>query len=690
MKSLYFLLFFPFFAYAQLEQTGGQACRLGKISSLERQAANPKARLAYPGDASIDVTYYGLDLRLTANPAGLRGATTITLKSTTASLSSFFLDLNSTTSATGAGLRVDSVKAGAQKLTFQHAQNKLTITPQQPLTTGQALTLTVFYQGVPNGSAQGSFGFENHDTTTDPVIWSLSEPYGASDWFPCRDTPADKADSSSVRITAPAQFVSVSNGKLISTTTNTDGTRTYLWKNSYPIAQYLISIAVSNYTQYDTPFTYGNQTMPVTHYIYPENLDRVKANLALTPAILRLFTNEFGAYPFLREKYGHAEFPLRLGGMEHQTVSSMGIGSLTPDVIAHELAHQWFGDKITCRDWQNIWLNEGFASYAEALYAESVLKSNYLASMNTFFSYARTAKGSIYAQDISNTNSIFDYNRSYAKGASVLHMLRGVVGDSTFFRILRTYAATPSLAYQTAVTEDFQAVAQQVSGVNLDYFFKEWIYGEGYPAYKSTVTTNANTATVRLVQSNATATSPAFFTMPIQIKVQSAAGDTTLTVLNNQVDQTFALLARGAVTNVVVDPNNWILKTLSQTTTTAPPSTTTTSPPSTTTTSPPSTTTAPPSTTVVTAIIDPTAPMLRAYPNPTTETLTIDFSVPTAGPVTLSLTNLLGQRVRTTTPETLSTGDHSRTINLRGLPAGRYIVTVETPTGLLNQRVVVW
>ena len=408
------------------------------MRASERLVTNPRARLAYPGDASIDVTYYGLDLRLTTAPNNLRGAATITLKSTVASLTSFFLDLSTTTSATE-GIRVDSVKVGTQKVTFQHALNKLTITPPQPLANGQALTLTVYYQGVPSYEQQ-SFKFDKHENTTDPVIWSLSEPYGAYNWFPCRDTPADKADSSSVRITAPAQLVSVSNGKLISTTTNTDGTKTYFWKNSYPIAQYLISIAVSNYAQLETPFAYGSQTLPITHYIYPEDLPTVQASLNTTPAIMGLFTNRFGPYPFLREKYGHAQFAVKNGGMEHQTISSMGISSLTPYIIAHELAHQWFGDKITCRDWQNIWLNEGFASYGEAVYAELVGgQAGYQAYIASFMNGARLARGSIYVQNISGQQTlsdvfnIFDPNRSYAKGATVLHMLRGIVGDSTFY-----------------------------------------------------------------------------------------------------------------------------------------------------------------------------------------------------------------------------------------------------------------
>ena len=668
MRFIYFILFLPFFVQAQPDADGGQFCQAGKVRYFGQLANNPKARLAYPGDANIDVTYYGLDLRLTHTPNSLRGAATITLKSVTANLSSFFLDLNSVTATTGEGLRVDSVKVGNQKLTFQHAQNKLTITPPQPLTNGQALTLTVFYQGIPNSAANGSFSFGKHENTSDPVIWSLSEPYGASDWFPCRDTPADKADSSSVRITAAKQFVSVSNGILVNTTDNADGTRTYFWKNSYPIAQYLISIAMSNYERYDTPFTSGNQTLPITHYIYPEILPSVKTNLALTPGMIQLFTDRFGPYPFLREKYGHAQFAQGNGGMEHQTITSMEARALTPGVIAHELTHQWFGDKITCRDWQNIWLNEGFASYGEAIYAESTGgTTGYQSYMNSFMSSARNARGSIYVQDISNFNNIFNSNRSYAKGATVLHMLRGILGDAVFFQTLRTYVASPTVAYKTAVTEDFQAIAQQVSGKSLDYFFKQWIYGEGYPTYKATVSpgSTANTASVRLEQRNTTATNPTSFTMPVQLQLKSAAGDTTVTVFTDQADQMFTVPTRGAISGLVIDPNNWILKTVeSVSVVTSSPS-------------------------VVTAINEPSSGQLNVYPNPTTETVAVEFTLPAGGPATISLTNLLGQRIKTLNETTLSAGTHTRAINLHGLSAGRYTLIVETPSSRESRVILV-
>lgn len=660
MRFIYFLLLiFPVVVHAQVENDGGLSCQASKVRYLNRIAANPKARLAYPGDAAIDVTYYGLDLKLTHSPNYLIGATTITVRSKMANLSSFFLDLNSTTATTGQGLHVDSVKTGDQKLVFEHEQNRLYIALKQPAANEQAVTFTVFYQGIPNSRDLGSFRFSRHENTADPAIWTLSEPYGASDWFPCKDTPADKADSSAVSITAPPQFVSVSNGTLDRTLDNPDGTRTYQWRNSYPIAHYLISIACSNYERYDTPFTYGNQTLPITHYIYPETLPRVRANLDLTPTMMRLFTERFGPYPFLREKYGHAQFGQGNGGMEHQTISSMEEGAFTPRVIAHELAHQWFGDKITCRDWQNIWLNEGFASYAEAVNSESVNgRSGYQATMNNFLNSARSARGSIYVEDISNFGNIFNSARSYAKGATVLHMLRRVVGDSTFFRILRTYTATPAVAYGTAVTEDFQSVAQQVSGQNLEYFFKQWIYGAGYPTYSATVVNGNKTATVRLEQRNTVASTPASFTMPVQIRVQSAAGDTTVTVLNNSADQTFVLPARGLVTGIVIDPDNWILKTVE-------------------------------SASLVTATAEPTLNKLQVYPNPATDALVVDFTTPTTGPATLTLTSLLGQRVQRLNEPRLPPGEHSRTFNVQHLSAGRYTLTLETPAGQTSRVVLV-
>ena len=666
MKHVFFFTTLYCFGVSALAQTGGEICAQGKTRFFgqpgrfsPQQARLPDVQSA--GDPSIDITYYGLNLTLTYIPKYLRGVATVALKPANASLSSFFLDLSS-------ALRVDSVKVGSGRLVFSHASNRLTITLPQTATVGQTQRLLVYYQGLPV-SADGAIAFTTHDNTADQLIYTLSEPYGASDWFPCKDTPADKADSSAVSITAPPTFVSVSNGLLQRVTNNIDGTKTYFWKNTYPIAQYLISIACTNYTQYDTPLTYQGQTMPVTHYVFPEDLAAAKPVIDQTNDMIKVFSDKFGIYPFFREKYGHAEFGKNQGGMEHQTVSSMDRRSLLDrNVVSHELMHQWFGDKITCRDWQNIWLNEGFASYGESIYQESLGgKTGYQSYMNTIFaSKAKLASGSVYAQDVSSVDAIFGaagYNKYYAKGAWVLHMLRGVLGDSTFFKGMKAYVASPA-AYSTAVTEDYQRVMEQASGRNLQYFFKQWIYGEKYPVYTYSIApvVNSNKAILRISQ--ATNTNPASFTMPVQVTVQSASGNQTVSVFNDQAVQSFTVTGSGPVTGVLLDPDNWILKTATQVDPPVDP-------------------------TPVVLATEPTPGALQVYPNPGHDQLTVTFSTQTAGPVTVSLVNTLGQTVSASSELNVPSGFQKRVIPLRHLAAGAYILRLQTADGAQSASVLV-
>lgn len=436
---------------------------------------------------------------------------------------------------------------------------------------GEEFEVDITYNGTPGSSGFGSFEFNEHgpEGNKEPAIWTLSEPYGSSDWWPSKDTPADKADSSDVWITADDYFVSVSNGVLDDEIDNGDGTKTYKWHNSYPIAHYLISLAMTNYQVYQNDFEYEpGKFLPVVHYNYPENFDDTrKQNLDKTNDMLEVFSNLFGPYPFLNEKYGHAEFGWG-GGMEHQTISSMG--AYFESIVSHELAHQWFGDKITCKDWQNIWLNEGFATYSEALFDEffhgkSAYQDKISSEMGTPDQTwtAKSASGSIFVQDISSVGQIFNGARSYAKGAVVLHMLRKVVGDDNFFNILKTYIAHPDLAYNVAVTEDFQTVCEDVSGQNLDYFFNEWIYGENYPKYSMEWNSNNlgnDKYKVDLNISQQSQSNPTYFTMPIDIKISTNTGDTTVTIFNNQLSQNFEIDVNGQPNQIQLDPDNWILK----------------------------------------------------------------------------------------------------------------------------------
>ena len=241
-------------------------------------------------------------------------------------------------------------------------------------------TTVVYYHGTPGSSGFGSFAFSSQGGN--PAIWTLSEPYGAKDWWPAKDTPADKADSADFWITVSTSLKAVSNGKLMSIVDNGNGTHTYKWKNSYPIAQYLLSMAITNYAEYTNYYHYSpSDSMPINHFLYPENLNSNISQLNKTPGMIEIYSQQFGQYPFINEKYGHAQFGWG-GGMEHQTVSSMG--GFSDGLIAHELAHMWYGDNITCKDWHHIWLNEGFATYGEGVIYENwygkACYDNYIAS----------------------------------------------------------------------------------------------------------------------------------------------------------------------------------------------------------------------------------------------------------------------------------------------------------------------
>ncbi|MBV6420786.1 MAG: hypothetical protein DAHOPDDO_02048 [Ignavibacteriaceae bacterium] len=602
----------------------------------ERHARSMQmSKVLYPGDTKIDVTYYGLDLTITTSPNYLTGRIIIGVKADTTTINSCFLDLRSF-------LIVDSVLINGLSALFTHTNNLINITLDQTYNEGESFTLEVFYRGVPSGTNFGGFDFSTHNGS--PIISTLSEAYSGPYWWPQKDTPGDKADSSDVWMTVASNLIGVSNGTLESVVDNGNSTKTYHWKNHYSIANYLISLAISNYTQYDTYYHYGqSDSMVIMNFIYPENFNYVKPIVEETDEMITVFANRYGEYPFIQEKYGHAEFEWG-GAMEHQTCTSMGFwGS---GVISHELAHQWYGDMITCADWHNIWLNEGFATYSEAVYVEAksgkaAYNSQILSEMNS----AKNAQGSVWVQDISNEWEIFDGSRTYSKGCVVLHMLRGVVGDSTFFDITRTYSAHPSVSYGVATTEDFQAIAESVYGQSLDYFFQEWIYGENEPTYtvgwnKSFV--GGDIYNISLNINQVVNSNPSFFTMPVQIRINTTLGDTTVTLFNNAQTQNFQFQVIGNPGSIVFDPGNWILK----------------------------------NNTIITEVENISQPfsygLEQNYPNPFNPSTTIEFSVPQNGFVTIKVFNVLGKEIATLINEQVMAGKHKIDFNATGLSSGVY------------------
>jgi aminopeptidase N len=550
-------------------------------------------------------------------------------------------------------LIVDSVTINGITNQFSHVNNQLVITLPRIFNSSELISALIYYEGVPGSSGFGSFTFGAH--SGHPVIYTLSEPYGASDWFPCKDTPADKADSSDQWITCSSNLYAASNGKLIGITDNGDGTKTFQWKNSYPIAQYLLSLAVTNYTVYTNYYKYSPvDSMPVVHHVYPETFSLAKDVLDKTPFMIKIYSDRFGQYPFLKEKYGHAQFGWS-GGMEHQTCSSMG--SFDEVLISHELAHQWFGDKITCKNWHHIWLNEGFATYCTGLYYEAAYgPATYSSYMGSQMEVAKASVGSIYVQDITNINEIFNSARSYSKGSAVLHMLRGIVGDTVFFRILKSYIADSALAYNVAITMDFQKVAETVSGLSLDYFFNEWIYGENYPQYGLTwkyTPASGNLYNVTLNLSQPNNSFPSYFTMPVKIKISTSVMDTIFTILNNQQTQRFSFTVLGKPVGLILDPDNYIMKSLD--------------------------------------VIDipddlkpPSYQLKQNYPNPFNPATKIEFSIPVSSLVTIKVYNELGQQIAQLMNEEKRPGNYSvQFSSIQGnktLPSGIYIYKITAGT----------
>lgn len=644
MKKLpiFFILLINYtFTYAQ---DAVSECAAGKILSLTKRNQNARLQAVEAVDNNIDVTYYKLNLNVSYTPKNIKGEVTINAKSKVATLDQVTIDLQN-------ALTTDSVKIGNKKLAFTHQANQIIAKLDKIYGENQLVSLVIYYHGIPGSSGFDSFVFGTHNNSKDMAIWSLSEPYGSPDWFPCKNSVDDKADSSDVWITSDKYFTSVSNGILEKILDNQDGTRTYQWKNRYPIAQYLISIAMSNYTLYQNQFTFdGQKPMPITHYIYPESLTTTnKIALDKTAFMLDLFSKKFGLYPFINEKYGHAQFGWG-GGMEHQTCTSLTIPSSGFEtLIAHELTHQWFGDKITCKNWESIWLNEGFASYGECVYTEAIGgKPAYDAYIKTFMTSAKTAKGTIYVQNVSNINEIFNSARTYRKGASVLHMLRGIVGDNKFFQILQTYTASKN-AYGNAITEDFQAVAEQVYGQKLDYFFKQWIFGENYPKYKlqwSSQPIANGTFRVKADISQSTNTNPTFFTMPIQLNVSNGLSDTTITVFNDKQSQSFEFTVKAKPTALVFDPNNLILKDVE--------------------------------TTIVLANepVDYDNFGLTVAPNPSSEDIDVSFRLVKSSIVKISIIDFSGKEILTQPEEKLSIGNYSRNFKISQFQAGTYILNL--------------
>ncbi|MBK9733316.1 MAG: T9SS type A sorting domain-containing protein [Chitinophagaceae bacterium] len=497
---------------------------------------------------NYDVKYHRCEWKINPSVYYISGKVTTYFEPTEDGFSAIDFDFN-------ANMITDSVKYHGSAATFtQQADNLLTIDLPAEVPVGNIDSISVYYQGTPIGSGFGSFIQSSHNGT--PILWTLSEPFGAKDWWPCKQSLNDKIDSIDILVTCPQTYRDGSNGVLIAET-QTGNSKTYHWKSHYPIAAYLVAVAVTNYSTYSDYATLTNgEQLEILNYVYPEDLATAQS---LTPAIvpvIELYSMLTIDYPFANEKYGHCQFGWG-GGMEHQTMTYCV--AFDEWLIAHECAHQWFGDKVTCGSWEDIWLNEGFATFFEGLTQQYLYPGNWEGWKHSHRDYiVSEPDGSVLCTDTTDVGRIFDGRLSYSKGAFVLHMLRWQLGDSIFFEGIKQYLLDPDLAYNYAKTPDLKAHMEAVSGLDLTVFFDQWYYKEGYPTYNLSWYPFGNSVSVTVNQSQSDP-SVSFFQMPLPVEFKDATHDTILVLNNTFAGQTFSVDPGFTPDEVIFDPELWIL-----------------------------------------------------------------------------------------------------------------------------------
>jgi aminopeptidase N len=630
--KIYFTLIL-FCVLALVSAQGIEADIDGIAKSEMRLASKKMSFLTNPNTQNYDISYHKLEFTVDPSINYISGVVTTAFTALT-DLSTITFDLTNQ-------LTVSSVTKEGLDLSFtQTDTNELVITLPNTLNSGTVATVSISYSGTP--PSQGT-AFTTATHSGAPILYTLSEPYGARDWWPCKQDLNDKTDSLDVYITAPKKYISVSNGVEPEPAVINRLNKTTHFHHSYPIPAYLIAIAVTNYSVYNqTGGTVPNQ-YPIINYIYPETLALVSVQTQLdqTPLILNLFESLFEIYPFHTEKYGHAQFGWG-GGMEHTTVSFMN--NFNRGLIAHEAAHQWFGDKVTCGTWKDIWLNEGFATYLASLVIEKFDgQAAFIANKTSMVnSVTSISTGAVYLSDsdLQDVNRIFDRRLTYFKGAMVLNMLRLKLGGKLFFKGIKNYLADPKLAYKYALTADFQSHLEAVYGSSLSEFFNDWIFNQGYPSYTINTENQSDGIvkfTINQVQSDP---SVSFFEMPVPIRILLSNGQQMDLVLNNTINgEVFLENVPFAVTSVVFDPNSDLISKNNKTTL---------------------------------GLNKLGLESIKLYPNPTNNSLSLDLP----GGVTLSKTvfhNGLGQKI-------LETGSATQW-DVASLPAGVYFISLFTDYG---------
>jgi aminopeptidase N len=440
--------------------------------------------------------------------------------------------------------------------------NEIRVNLISAIDAGEMFEAIIYYSGngpVDNSNPDAGF-CQRTASNGKKYTYTMSQPYGTADWMPVKQILADKADSVKVYITTSASNRVGSQGVLKQVVNVGGGKNRYEWESKYPIAYYLISFAVGEYVDYTINANVGSKTIPIVNYLYDNaSVTANQSNLNQTKLTLEKFSELFGEYPFSNEKYGHCQVPHNFY-LENQTMSSM-IG-FPNSVIAHELAHQWYGDALTLQSFSEIGFSEGFATYSEYLYREHFVSLS--SAQNTYQNWRNNVMsqpgGSVYLADSLNTTAMFDSRLIYQKGACLVQMMRYLVNnDALFYQALNSF--TNTYKHQNVTYNLFANHFESVTGVNLTQdFLPQWFRGEGYPTYN--ITWNWKDGVLHIL-SNQTTSKPSvtpFFKMPFELALTDINGNTTIIRLaQNQNKQFHRVNISTPIVSISFDPRIFLL-----------------------------------------------------------------------------------------------------------------------------------
>lgn len=543
------------------------ACAKGKQTAFN--AKHNSMHQSMPASVFIshelkyDVKFVHLDLELERTSTFIKGSVKTVATVTAAPLDTFMTLLHQNHT-------IDSLRFNGMLLPVTRVDSIVKVKMPSSLSSGTTFTVVIYYKGVaPNSASQPGGGYcqDSVGWYGNAAVWSLSEPFGAYEWWPCKQILTDKIDSSWVTVTTDSTNKVGSNGILMNVTLS-GGKKKYEWRSNYTINYYLVSVAIAEYMEYNLyakPQYLPNDSILIQNYIYKSAWSNSgfqvwdKPALDMMPATLEFFCNMYGMYPYYKEKYGHCMGSWG-GAMEHQTMTSTGFFDFYID--AHELGHQWWGDNVTCKSWADIWINEGFATYSEILISQYLDPSNFTTKLNDAHNYVMSDNGGscfFTGNDTLNAVRIFDGRLTYAKGGAIIHSLRFLTNnDSLWFNTLRGFQNTYKNG--NASVTDFKNYYTAQTGINATQFFNQWFYGEGYPIFKIKYNQVNNICWINNVQNVSKPTVTPLFITPVEYAIKRIGfPDTIVRVMHSASSETYSFVVTGTVTTIITDPKNWLI-----------------------------------------------------------------------------------------------------------------------------------